>query len=154
MKHCRNRKFSFVVAIAFFVWAAGVSSSFVFAQDKDAPPYLAYKGVSIGMTADEARQKLGSLREKADTQDLYIFSDNESAQIFYDGDRKVNALTVTYTGKLSEAPVPKAVFGDDAEVKPDGGIFKMVRYPKAGFWISYNKIVGDDPIIMIAMKKI
>ena len=152
MKHCRTRNFSFVVAIALFV--AGVSSSYVIAQEKDAPPFMAYKGVSIGMTADEARQKLGSPREKADTQDFYVFSDNESAQIYYDGEKKVNALTVTYTGKLSEAPVPKAIFGDDAEVKPDGGIFKMVRYPKAGFWISYNKIIGDDTIIMIAMKKI
>jgi hypothetical protein len=154
MKHCLTRKFNFLTATTFFVCAAAVSSSYVIAQERDAPPYTGYRGVSIGMTVDEARQKLGSPREKADTQDFYVFSDNETAQIFYDGEKKVNALTVTYTGKLSEAPVPKAVFGDDAEVKPNGGIFKMVRYPKAGFWISYNKIIGDETVIMIAMKKI
>ena len=117
------------------------------------PPYSEYKGVSIGLTIDEARAKLGVPKEKLEGQDFYEFSPNESAQVYYDAAQKVSAFTVTYIGKLDNAPSPKAVFGEDAEVKPDGGIFKMVRYPKAGFWISYNKTGGDDPIIMIAMQK-
>ena len=44
------------------------------------------------------------------------------------------------------------VLGDVAP-KEDGGIFKMNRYPKAGFWISYNKTAGADPMIIIAMQK-
>ena len=118
------------------------------------PPYSAYKGVSIDMTMDEARAKLGKAKETSDTQDFYIFSDNESAQVFYGPAKTVSAVTVTYTGKLDAAPTAKAVFGEDAEVKPDGGIFKMARYPKYGFWISYNKTAGDDALIIIAMQKI
>jgi hypothetical protein len=117
------------------------------------PPYSEYKGVSIGQTLDETRAKLGIPKEKLEGQDFFEFSPNESAQVYYDAAQKVTAITVTYTGNLDSAPTPKAVFGEDAEVKPDGGIFKMVRYPKAGFWISYNKTGGDDPLIMIAMQK-
>jgi hypothetical protein len=117
------------------------------------PPYSAYKGVTIGSTMDEARSKLGPPKEKSDEQDFFVFSDSESAQVYYDGAKTVTAITVTYVGNLSTAPSPKDVFGEEAEAKPDGGIFKMVRYPKAGFWISYNKTGGDDPLIMIALQK-
>jgi hypothetical protein len=127
----------------------------IVAQEAEKPAYDAYKGVTIGMSMTEARDKLGSPRDKSDSQDLYVFSDDETAQVYYDAATKtVSAITVTFTGKLDKVPGPKAVFGIDAEAKPDGGIFKMVRYPEAGFWVSYNKIVGDDPIIIIAIKKI
>ena len=120
----------------------------------DTPPFSSYKGVAIGATLDDARAKLGNPKEKGDGQDSFEFSDHESAQIYYDASKKVTAIMLTYTGKLDNAPTPKAVFGEDAEVKPDGGIFKMERYPKAGFWISYNKTGGDDPIVIIAINKI
>ena len=119
----------------------------------DAPPYSAYKGVGIGTAMDDARTKLGIPKEKSDTQDFYVFSDDESAIVYYGAEKTVTALTVTFTGKLDAAPTAKAVFGEDVPPKPDGGIFKMVRYPKAGFWISYNKILGDNHVVMIAMQK-
>ncbi len=119
----------------------------------DKPPYSSYKGVAIGTTMDEARAKFGVPKEKSEGQDFFEFSAQESAQVYYDGSKKVTAITITYTGKLESAPTPKTIFGEDAEVKPDGGISKMIRYPKAGFWISYNKTGGEDPIIMIAIQK-
>ncbi len=119
----------------------------------DQPKFSSYKGVSIGMTMDEVREKLGKPKETSDTMDYYAPSDNEFIQIYYEA-KKVTALTVTFSGKLDAAPDAKSVFGETVEIKPDGGIFKMVHYPKAGFWISYNKITGDDPMIMIAIKKI
>ncbi len=117
------------------------------------PTFTSYKGVSIGMSTDEVREKLGKPKEPSESMDYYAPSDNEFIQIYYEA-KKVAALTVTFSGKLDSAPDVKTVFGENAEVKPDGGIFKMVRYPKAGYWISYNKITGDDPMIMIAIKKI
>ncbi len=120
----------------------------------DNPVYSSYRGVELGMAIEDARKKLGSPKERSDGQDYYEFSDNESAQLYYDAAKKVTAITATYIGKLDSAPTAKAIFGQEAEVKPDGGIFKMVRYPKAGFWISYTKTGGDDPLIMIAMQKI
>ena len=119
----------------------------------DKPAYSGYKGVAIGTAMEDARTKLGAPKEKSDTQDFYVFSDNESAQVYYGAAKTVTAMTITFTGKLDTAPTAKTVFGEDVEAKPDGGIFKMVRYPKAGFWISYNKIAGDDPLIMVAIQK-
>src|SRR5438105_1928069 len=42
--------------------------------------YSEYKGIAIGMTADAVRQKLGNPKDKGTEQDLYTFSDTESAQ--------------------------------------------------------------------------
>ena len=120
----------------------------------DKPPYSAYKGVTIGTKTDEARAKLGGPKEKSDEQDFFEFSSREAAQVYYDAaTHSVTAVMVTYSGKLDGVPTPRDVFGEDAEAKPDGGIFKMVRYPKAGFWISYNKTAGDDPMVIIALNK-
>ena len=121
-------------------------------QEK-APSYT-YKGISIGMAADDVRKKLGDPKDKSDPQDLFVFSDEESAQFLYGSDHKVTAIMVTFSGKMTGAPTAKDVFGEEVPAKPDGGVFKMVRYPKAGYWISYNKIVGDDSIVSIAMQKI
>lgn len=120
----------------------------------DKPVFSAYKGVSIGKTADEARRLLGKPSDQSETQDQYIFSDNESAQVYYDAAHLVTAISIMYSGDLTAAPTPKDIFGEAAQPKPDGGIFKMMRYPKAGFWISYSRTAGDGPIISIAMQKI
>jgi hypothetical protein len=119
----------------------------------DKPVFTAYKGVEIGMAAVDVRKKLGTPKDAADRHEDFVFSDSESAQVYYDTDNKVMAITITYIGKLEAAPSAKAVFGEDVPAKPDGGIFKMERYQKAGYWISYTKTGGDDPLIMIAIQK-
>jgi hypothetical protein len=117
------------------------------------PVYSGYKGVSIGTKVDDARTKLGSPKDKSDTQDYYVFSDNESAQVLYDNDHSVRVVSINYIGKLDGAPTPKAVFGTDVPANADGSVNKMVKYPKAGYWISYYKTGGDDPMIVITMQK-
>jgi hypothetical protein len=49
--------------------------------------------------------------------------------------------------------MPKAVFGSDVEAKPDGSVNKMIRYPKAGYLISYLRTAGDEPMIVITVQK-
>lgn len=39
------------------------------------PPYSDYKGVRIGMSADEARAKLGQPTQKFENQDFYVVSE-------------------------------------------------------------------------------
>lgn len=118
------------------------------------PVYTAYKGVSIGMSTDDVRSKLGAPKEASDEQDYFEFSDRESAQVYYDAaSHSVKALMVTYTGKLEGAPSLKDVFGRDAEANADGGFFKKVDYPKAGFWVSYSRTAGDEPMVIIALNK-
>ncbi len=119
-----------------------------------APPSYAYKGITLGMTADEIRKKLGEPKDRSDAQDLYVFGDEEAAQFLYGPEHKVTAIMITFSGKMTGAPTAKEVFGEDVPARPDGGISKMVRYTKAGYWLSYNKVVGESSIISIAMQKL
>lgn len=123
-------------------------------SDKKAnkPLYLDYKGMRIGMEASEVRKKLGDPQDKSDAQDFYMFSEKETAQVYYDKG-KVMAVSVNYLNPKN-APLPKVVLGVDIEAKPDGGMFKLVRYPDAGYWVSYNRSGGDDPLVTVTMQKI
>jgi hypothetical protein len=120
---------------------------------KEEPPFHEYKGVRIGMTADEARKKLGSPTDKDDKQEIYSVNDNETCQIYYDDTKKVFAVSVTYLGGKA-IPVAKSVLGLEAEAKQDGSIYKLIRFPKAGYWVSYTRTPGDSPMTIIAMQKI
>jgi hypothetical protein len=123
-------------------------------QDKaEEPPFHEYKGVHIGMTLDEARKKLGNPSDKSDKQDSYIFNDNESCQVYYDGTKKVYAVAVTYLGG-NAIPAPKNVLGMEADSKPDGALYKMLRFPKVGYWVSYTRTAGDSPMTLVTMQKI
>lgn len=120
---------------------------------KEEPPFSAYKGVRIGMTAEEARKLLGNPTEKDDKQDVYSFNDNESCQVYYDATKKVSAVSVTYFGGKS-VPTAKAVLGDEPEARQDGSVYKLIRFPKAGYWVSYTRTSGDSPMTIIAIQKL
>jgi|SRR5215213_5496544 len=120
---------------------------------KDEPPFSAYKGVRIGMTAEEARKLLGNPTDKDDKQDVYSFNENESCQVYYDETKKVSAVSITFLGGKS-VPTAKSVLGDDAEAKQDGSIYKLIRFPKAGYWVSYTRTSGDSPMTVIAIQKL
>jgi hypothetical protein len=119
----------------------------------DKPLYNEYKGVHIGMEASEARKKLGNPTDKSDAQDFYVFSETETAQVYYDKG-KVMAVAVNYVGEKSGAPLPKIVLGTDIEAKADGAMHKLVRYPTAGYWVSYNRTGGGDPLVTVTMQRI
>ncbi len=118
------------------------------------PVFKGYRGVEIGMSAEEVRAKLDSLKDGGPAQDFFVFSDRESAQIYYDADRKVTAISVDYVGGDSNAPSPNSVLGVELQAKPDGSMYELKRYPDAGYWVSYNRTAGDKPIVTITMQKI
>ena len=117
------------------------------------PPFKAYKGVSLGLSAEEVRAKLGKPEEKSDAMDFFVFSDRERARVYYDQDGKARAVTITYIGRDGGAPLPAAVIGTDIEAKADGSMYKLVTYPEAGYWIAYSRTAGDSPMVMITMQK-
>lgn len=120
----------------------------------DEPCFSEYRGVQIGMAINEARQKLGKPKEQADELDIYSFNEKETAQIYYDkGTQKVTAISIDYLG-ATDAPECKKVTGTEADARADGSRFKMVRYPKHGYWVSYNRTAGASPIITVTMQKI
>ena len=121
---------------------------------EDAPSFHEYRGVQLGMTVEEVRKKLGDPKDKSDEQDFFIFNDTETAQILYDKSHKVVTISADFMSPDTSAPTPKQVFGAEIEPKPDGSVYKMVRYPKAGYWLSYNRTAGDSPLTTVTLQKI
>ena len=119
----------------------------------DEPLYSEYKGIRIGMTASEVRKKLGEPTQKSDEQDFYAFNEKELAQIFYDNAQKVKAISVDFMGGAG-ATGYKEVVGTKIETKVDGSMYKIVRYPKAGYWVSYNRAAGEAATVTITIQKI
>lgn len=117
------------------------------------PPFSAYKGVRIGMAAEEARKLLGNPTDKDDKQEVFAVSDDESCQVYYDAAKKVSAVSITYYSNKA-VPAPKSVLGEEPEAKQDGSFTKLIRFPKAGYWVSYTRTSGDSPMTIIAMQKI
>lgn len=140
--------------LTLFVTAALVATNVLGqrSDSSDKPHFSEYKGVKIGTSVAEARQKLGKSDQENDAQETFTFSDKENVRVFYDQE-KVTAIIVMYMGKSSGAPTPEAVLGEKVEVKPDGSIYKMIQYPNAGFWVAYSFIPGDDPLTMITIQK-
>jgi hypothetical protein len=122
--------------------------------EDEAPLFSEYRSVRIGMTAEEVRKALNNPNDKSDEQDFFVFSDNESAQVFYDKSHKVFAISVNFLKDARELPTAKAVFGSDIAPKPDGSIYKMVRYPKSGCWVSFSRTAGDSPLTTVTVQKI
>jgi hypothetical protein len=123
-------------------------------QEKtEEPPFHEYKGVRIGMTAVEARKKLGNPTDKGDKQDYYALNDKESCEVYYDDAKVVYAVKITYLGG-DAIPAPKNVLGMEADSNQDGSLYKMMRFPKVGYWVSYVRTAGDSPMTLITMQKI
>lgn len=113
------------------------------------PLYTEYRGVRLGMTAEEARAKLGVPAMKSDEQDFYVFSANETAQIIYT-DQKVVTISTDYMGGIG-APDHKSVVGEGLLERPDGSLFRMVIYDSKRFWVSYNKSASEMPVVTITI---
>ena len=122
---------------------------------EEVPVFNEYRGVQIGWLADDVRKKLGNPANKDDEQDFYVFGDKETAQFVYDKTtHKVVTISVDFMNGATGVPTPQQVFGADVEAKSDGSRYRMVRYPKAGYWITYNRTPGDTPMITITLQKL
>lgn len=118
-----------------------------------APVFTDYRGVKIGMSVDEVRNTLERyLKDKSDKQDFVVLSDHETAQVFYNSAGKVMAVSIDYLVKNGNAPEPLKVLGRDLAPKPDGSIYAIKRYPAAGYWVSYSRTSGDNPIVSITIQ--
>jgi len=114
-----------------------------------------YKGIKIGATAEEVRDKLG--KAKIDDKDGFFYDANdEMVQIRLDGDKKVRLVSVTYSDKNENTPKYADVFGSETPdaTKPDGSIYNLVRYPEAGYWVAYSRTAGEKPSVTVTMQKL
>jgi hypothetical protein len=116
------------------------------------PLYTEYKGVRLGMSAEEARAKLGTPALKGSDQDYYVFSENETAQICYDAAQKVVTISVDYLGGIG-APDYKAVVGGELEQMANGSLYRIVRYESLHFWVSYNRAIRPVTSVTVTIQK-
>lgn len=144
----------FVIAFGLAVSVNGQTQKAKFAAAADAqqPLYTEFKGVRLGMTADEVRAKLGTPVLKDDELDYFVFSDTVTAQVAYDKAHKAKAISVDYAGGAG-APESAAVVGGPLEARPDGSMYKVVRYEAQGFWVSYNRTAGPVVIVTITIQR-
>jgi len=125
------------------------------ATPTEEPVFLDYKGVKIGWVADEVRKKLGNPANKGEEQDFYMFGEKETCQVLYDkATNKVTAISVDFMSGAREVITPEQVFGADINANPDGSKYKLVRYPKAGYWVSYSRTAGETPVITVTIQKL
>ncbi len=125
------------------------------AAPEEAPVFHDYKGVEIGWLADDVRKKLGAPANEGEEQDYYVFGEKETAQVLYDkATRKVTAISVDFLSGATGVITPQQVFGADIVAKPDGSKYKLVRYPKAGYWVSYSRTAGETPIVTVTIQKL
>jgi len=152
------RAVAFIVAatslVLFSVGNAPAQRKAATPAEEEASPFKDYRGVQLGMSADEVRKKLGSPKDKGDEQDFFVFGDNESAQIVYDSTHKVITISADFLSTEASVPTCKQVLGSEAEAKADGSVYKMVRFPKAGYWLSYNRTAGASPMTSVTLQKI
>jgi hypothetical protein len=146
-------------SLAFVSLALSVAGSTSSGQTQKAaaepdPQFKEYRGVQIGWLADDVRKKLGSPANKADDQDFYTFGEKETVQFLYDKSNKVTTISVDFSNGASGVLTPQQVFGSEIEAKADGSKYKLVRYPKVGYWISYNRTAGDSPLVSVTIQKI
>jgi len=140
------------------VWGANAQAQKSRASVNAAPAvtqqtlYTEYKGVRLGMTAQDVRTKLGDPGFKDNEMDHYSFSDTESAQIVYDAERKVRLISVDYLNGAG-APEPRAVVGAELETRENGSLYKVVYYENQGFWVSYSRTAGPVIIVTITLQK-
>ncbi|MGI8837290.1 MAG: hypothetical protein ACR2H4_11725 [Pyrinomonadaceae bacterium] len=137
-----------------FLTAASPAQAQRKTNEVEAAAFYDYRGLQLGMLADEVRKKLGEPKDKGDEQDFYMFGDTETAQIVYDKTNKVVTISADFLNAGTTVPTAKQVFGAEVEAKADGSVYKMVRFPKAGYWVSYNRTGGNSPLTTVTLQKI
>jgi outer membrane protein assembly factor BamE (lipoprotein component of BamABCDE complex) len=158
--HKYSRGFAFLIAVASLLLAASnlhaqsPRKSAAAAAEDDSAVLKDYRGVQLGMTADEVRKKLGAPKDKGDEQDFYVFNETETAQVVYDSTHKVITISADFLNPGSSVPTAKQVFGSEVEAKADGSVYRMVRFTKAGYWLSFNRTGGTSPLTTVTFQKI
>ena len=117
------------------------------------PAFKDYKGVRIGMSADEVAEKLGEPAVKDENEGVFLISDVEMVQVLYDKAGGVSALSITYSAEHTNPPTPQAILGEDVNADADGRIYKLIRYPESGYWVAYSRTAGATPVVSVTMNK-
>jgi hypothetical protein len=114
-------------------------------------------GIELGMTVDQVRDKLGKPETQDDASMFYDLDDGKQVQLRLDGNKKVMMVAGIFTGDKAAAPEFNEVFGSAvaAPSEENGTVYKLVRYPDAGYWIAFSRLsLKDGPMTTVTIQKI
>lgn len=119
-------------------------------------PFLKeYRNVSIGTPAEALREAWGKPEIEYSDGFLYEMSDSETIQIVIGPEKKITAIAITFIeGK--GAPSFADVFGEGVapEKRENGSVYRMVRYPDAGYWVAYYTGPAENADVSLTMQKL
>lgn len=119
------------------------------------PHFREIRKATIGMSADALRDLWGKPKVEDKDGFVYELSDSETAQVVIDADKKITAIAMTYT-KGKGSPGIADVFGPgiSPQKQANGSVYHMVRYPAAGYWVSYHMGPGENAAVTLTMRKL
>jgi|GEM_PF-2774450 len=118
------------------------------------PALKEFRKVVIGMPADAVREAWGKPKIEDAQGFLYEPSDSETVQIALDREKKVAAIAAMFAGGKG-APSIADVFGPGVQPQKqeNGSVYHMVRYPEAGYWVSYSAGAGENATVILTIQK-
>jgi hypothetical protein len=149
-------RIAFLPLLFLCVFVSHTNAQTTGAKKDNLPVWQNYKGVAIGMTAVEVRQKMGAPKTETADDLTYVVSDTENAEIMLDTAKKVRAVMVMFSEDHQNSPKFEEIFGKSAttEAKSDGSVYKLVRFPDAGYWVSYSRQAGVKAMVIVMMQKL
>ena len=96
---------------------------------------------------------MGDPVSKSDAEDIFVFNEKEIATVVYDKEHKVTTISVDFMGDESKPPSAIEVVGTAPPAKPDGSTTMTIRYPKAGYWVCYNRSGATPVTVSVTMQK-
>ena len=135
--------------------AVNVEKTRVATKSTPTPVMTDFQKVAIGATADSVEDLWGRPKVKDSDGFLYELSNSETAQIRIGPDKKVTLIAVTFADGKG-APTLTEVFGEGAtpDSNQNGTVYKMVRYPEAGYLITYYAGSGDKAMTTLTIQKL
>lgn len=120
-----------------------------------APLFREFRKASLGMTTDTLRDAWGKPANEYSDGLFYEMSDSETVQVVIGPERKITAIAITFL-KGKGAPSFAEVFGEGEkpEKRENGSVYRMVRYPNAGYWVSYYVGPGENADVFLTMQKL
>jgi hypothetical protein len=120
-----------------------------------APLLKEYRKITIGASAEALREQWGKPKMEFSDGFLYEMSDSETIQISIGPEKNIRAMSITFVDGKG-APSFADVFGE-AEVpekRENGSIYKLVRYPAAGYWVAYYAGPPGNADVTLTMQKL
>ena len=111
--------------------------------------------MTIGVAVDTLRDTWGKPANEYSDGLFYELSDSETVQIVIGPEKKITAIAITFI-KGKGAPSFADVFGEGVtpEKRENGSVYRMVRYPDAGYWVAYYAGPAENADVSLTMQKL